>query len=49
MFLGVICYDKVLSEGYKNYFQGFVSHELTAYPSVSDLFLTQSIMDHTTL
>ena len=38
--LGVICCDRlVISKG-----QGFVSHELTAYLSVFDLFLTPLIM-----
>ena len=43
--LGVICYERwVLSEGHKKSLQGLVSHELTAYLSVFNLFLTQWIM-----
>ena len=37
--LDVICYDScILSEGHKSYFQGLVSHELTAYLSIFNLF-----------
>ena len=40
--LGVICYNScVLSEGHKKLLQGLLSHELKAYFSVFDLFLTQ--------
>ena len=41
----LICYDRwVLSEGHKKLLQGLVSHELTAYLSVFNLFLMQWIM-----
>ena len=43
--LGIIYYDRwVLSEGYKKLLQGLVSHKLTTYLSVFDLFLTKWIM-----
>ena len=43
--MGVFCYDGwVLNEGHKNLLQGLLSHELTAYLSVSNQFLTQWIM-----
>ena len=43
--VGVFCYDRwVLNEGHKNLLQGLLSHELTAYLSVSNQFLTQWIM-----
>ena len=43
--LGVICYDRwVLNVGHKKLLQGLVSHELTTYLSVFNLFLTEWIM-----
>ena len=43
--LGVIWYDRqVNSEGHKKLLQGLASHEFTVYLSVSNLYLTPSIM-----
>ena len=43
--LAIICYDRwVLSEGHKKLLQGLVSHKLTTYLSVFDLFLNKWIM-----
>ena len=40
-----MCYNGwILSEGHKNYFKVLVSHELTVYLSVFNLFLIQWIM-----
>ena len=42
---GVICYGRlVLSRGHKKLLLGSVSHEVTAYLSLFNLFLTQWIM-----